>query len=97
MKKHLYALTNKWLSTTHYMMKIFKLILICSKKKMRLLLNIRFCVNSVAFNHNGTLLASGSLDKTIKLWNLETKTEIATLEGHEDWLIQLHLITMELS
>ena len=39
-------------------------------------------VNSVAFNHNGTLLASGSRDKKIKLWNLETKTEIATLEGH---------------
>ena len=36
-------------------------------------------VTSVAFNHNGTLLASGSDDTTIKLWNLETKTEIATL------------------
>ena len=31
-----------------------------------------------------TLLASGSRDNTIKLWNLETKTEIATLEGHND-------------
>ena len=31
-------------------------------------------VSSVAFNHNGTLLASGSGDKKIKLWNLETKT-----------------------
>ena len=41
-----------------------------------------YSVTSVAFNHNGTLLASGSKDKTIKLWNLETKTEIATLEGH---------------
>ena len=40
-------------------------------------------VTSVAFNHNGTLLASGSSDETIKLWNLETKTEIATLEGHK--------------
>ena len=29
------------------------------------------CVNSVAFNHNGTILASGSEDKTIKLWNVE--------------------------
>ena len=37
-------------------------------------------VNSVAFNYNGILLASGSYDSTIKLWNLETKTEIATLE-----------------
>ena len=41
-----------------------------------------YSVSSVAFNHNGTLLASGSHDSTIKLWNLETKTEIATLEGH---------------
>ena len=43
-------------------------------------------VSSVAFNHNGTLLASGSYDNTIKLWNLETKTEIATLEGHHGWV-----------
>ena len=41
-------------------------------------------VNSVAFNHNGTLLASGS--NIIKLWNLETKTEIATLKGHENYV-----------
>ena len=34
------------------------------------------------YNHNGTLLASGSGDNTIKLWNLKIKTEIATLEGH---------------
>ena len=39
-------------------------------------------VNSVAFNTNGTILASGSSDRTIKLWNVETKTEIATLKGH---------------
>ena len=37
---------------------------------------------SVAFNTNGTILASGSDDRTIKLWNVETKTEIATLKGH---------------
>ena len=43
-------------------------------------------VNSVAFNHNGTLLASGSGDRTIKLWNLETKTEIATLRGHNGYV-----------
>ena len=28
-------------------------------------------VNSVAFNNSGTILASGSNDKTIKLWNVE--------------------------
>jgi len=30
----------------------------------------------------GTILASVSSNSTIKLWNLETKTEIATLKGH---------------
>ena len=39
---------------------------------------------SVAFNTNGTILASGSFDGTIKLWNVETKTEIATLKGHSN-------------
>jgi WD40 repeat protein len=29
-------------------------------------------------------LASGSKDKTIKLWNLETGKEISTLTGHDD-------------
>ena len=41
---------------------------------------------SVAFNTNGTILASGSYDETIKLWNVETKTEIATLEGHSGYV-----------
>ena len=36
-------------------------------------------INSVAFNQSGTLLASGSDDKTIRLWNVEHKTEIAKL------------------
>ena len=37
-------------------------------------------MKTVAFNHDGTILASGSYDKTIKLWNIETKVEIATLK-----------------
>ena len=40
-------------------------------------------VTSVAFNNIGTILASGSLDNTIKLWSIGTKTEIANLQGHE--------------
>ena len=30
----------------------------------------------------GTILASGSRDRTIKLWNVESQTEIAILTGH---------------
>ena len=36
-------------------------------------------VNSITFNENGTLLASGASDKTIKIWNIESFIEIATL------------------
>ncbi|MBD2496232.1 serine/threonine-protein kinase [Nostoc sp. FACHB-280] len=43
-------------------------------------------VNSVAFAPNGRILASGSDDKTIKLWNLATGTEISTLKGHLKWI-----------
>ena len=39
-------------------------------------------VESVEFNNSGTILASGSNDNTIKLWNIESQTEIATLKGH---------------
>ena len=39
---------------------------------------------SVAFNGNGTILASGSADYNIKLWNIATKTEITTFSTHTD-------------
>ena len=37
---------------------------------------------SVAFSPDGTLLASGSANGTIKVWNVNTKEEVDTLEGH---------------
>ncbi|MEH2411600.1 WD40 repeat domain-containing protein [Nostoc sp.] len=39
-------------------------------------------VNSVAFSSDGHLLASGSDDKTVKLWDLQAMREIQTLTGH---------------
>ncbi|BBD59134.1 WD-repeat protein [Nostoc sp. HK-01] len=41
-------------------------------------------VTSVSFSPDGKTLASGSYDKTIKLWNLETGKEIRTLKGHDN-------------
>ena len=43
-------------------------------------------VSSVAFSPDGLTLASASLDKTIKLWNLQSQKPIATLAGHSNWV-----------
>jgi WD40 repeat protein len=39
-------------------------------------------VNSVAISPDGQTLASGSEDRTIKLWNAATGAVITTLSGH---------------
>ena len=41
-------------------------------------------VNSVSFSPYGTLIASGSQDGTVILWDVATRDQIATLKGHTD-------------
>src|SRR5262245_62148243 len=41
-------------------------------------------VTSVCFSPDGTRLASGSRDETVRVWNARTGKEQRTLKGHTD-------------
>ncbi len=41
-------------------------------------------IMSITFSHDGYRLASGSWDKTVRVWNAETGECILVLHGHED-------------
>ena len=43
-------------------------------------------VLSVAFSHDSLFIASGSQDKTIRIWNIETGLQLMSLLGHTHYV-----------
>lgn len=43
-------------------------------------------ISSVAFSPGGKYAASGSYDKTIRLWDVGTGREVRVFEGHSNWV-----------
>lgn len=55
-------------------------------RKLRTLTGHTDSVGSVAYSPDGRRIASGSGDKTVKVWDAETGRELQTLTGHTDWV-----------
>ena len=46
-------------------------------------------MNAFAFSQQRGLLASGSSDATIKIWNLDNKSHIIDLKGHKNGITSI--------
>lgn len=47
----------------------------------------------VAFDPQGELVATGSMDSTAKVWDIEKGVEMYTLKGHQAEIVSLHYNT----
>ena len=58
-------------------------------KPLRALEGHTAAVRDLAWSPDGTRLASAGLDNTVRVWNPDTGTALATLAGHTDWVFAL--------
>ena len=46
---------------------------------------------SLAFSNDGSILASGSIDKTVRLWDTEKRKHLAKFSLHKSWITAVAL------
>ncbi|KAB8238710.1 WD40-repeat-containing domain protein [Aspergillus alliaceus] len=56
---------------------------------LQILTGHSYWVNTVAFSPDGSTLASGSADTTIKVWDVNTGKELQTLTGHSNMVMSV--------
>jgi WD40 repeat protein len=61
-----------------------------SSKELAVLKGHTGGVGPIVFSPDGRVLASGSFDKTIKLWDVNARKELATFKGHRSdvWTVE---------
>ena len=66
---------------------IIHLHLFC--RKIHTLIGHRGEISSAQFNYDCSLIATGSMDKTCKIWDTGSGKCIGTLRGHEDEILDV--------
>ena len=50
-------------------------------------------IQTLAFSSDGKMLASGGKDKSVQLWNTETRAKYATFREHKEWITAIAFST----
>ena len=66
-----------------------RMIDITSGKQLKEIRGHRAKIHGIAYSPDGTLFATASLDRDIKLWDAATNKEVKTLIGHNDYVYSI--------
>ena len=58
-------------------------------RRLYTLIGHRGEISNAVFNYSGSLIATGSMDHTCKLWDASSGRIITTLRGHEDEVLDV--------
>jgi WD40 repeat protein len=66
-----------------------RMIDVTNGKQLKEIRGHRAKIHGIAFSPDGTLFATASLDRDIKLWDASTNKEVKTLIGHNDYVYSI--------